>query len=238
MPNPNEGGNLRGSQFSIERYIKELEQKFKAPLTSQMREAANVTMTLTNQHLREYQENEESLLVLDRVLRTHPEDLSFIAEKEDTFRRVNLGVTCLVKKRKSDDLCQRLITATGPTGNVTTRIDLNDEAFMADPFLSSIFRGLKYALSMEEGLNPYNDIVNIGKRDAVEEFLDALAQPEKPLIPYQRNIGERVISLVPTYDNKTLSGTLSTKVSGVYVQYVYPNFQSVPIMSIQITRIP
>ena|SRR3989344_1260437 len=235
MQNPNEGGNFSHG-FSIRDYHRKLERVLKAPLTSQMREAADVLVLLENNHIQEYQKNEGSFSALDNLLRTHPEDLSLIEGKVEVFSMAYSALSFLIKKDQVDNLSQRLLDSTGSNANTSTTAGLND-IFVPGPILSRALRGLRYACSFEGSDFPLG-LIDKAKVDGSQEFLNALALSGKPLIPYQRNVGERIIDLMSTYDNRAVKGTLPTKVRGVTAQYVYLNSQSAPIMSIEIKRIP
>jgi len=218
--------------------MKDLEIKFKYPLTEQTREAARVTIDLNERLLQERNKSAEGFSVLDRVLRTHPEDLGYMVGKEDALDEATRATVYLVRKNHVDDLCWQLITATGPTGSLSTSIELGGAIFVTDIYLSQILKGLRYAFSIEGREDSTKKIVDKGKSDGTNDFLEALSQSDKPLLPYRRRSGAKVMNLLPTYDNKADRGELPTKIRGVTALYVYPNFQNTPTISIAVTRIP
>jgi hypothetical protein len=104
-----------------------------------------------------------------------------------------------------------------------------------DPFYVEDLQIFRYVLSVSGEADVTENIVEVGKHQANSLFLKELSD-EKLLGPYSLDVARFVLDLNRTPDNKGFVGSLPTKVDRVTAEYLYPDGQQDPQVSIQIAR--
>ena len=208
------------------------------PMTTQFMQVADVQMRLYDLLRKNQQENPENLWSLYYLRITPPAFWNAGGHKTELIKNAKKGLMTLFEFDHSIDLLNRLSDATLPEGNPNTNIPLNI-GFITSPDLTLVFRELKNAFShIGEDTDDFENMIQEGKEKGSQYFLTALALPDKPLLPYQKRVAERIMNLEPDYNNRGVSGLLPTRIIGVSAQYAYRESNKAPTISIAVIRKP